>query len=221
MDEEERTLVAAAAGGDTATAAAASAAPEVPDEDGAPESQPDMAAAAPEAPDEDMEDDMDMDLEDEGPIKVVRNYKRQPQRMAVTAGGVQYDPTKFAVSPITGELIAHSDMAEHMRISLLDPRWKEQKEAMLSKIKDTTKAGDDEITRNLIGLAKTRPDIFGSTEEELAEVVTAAVKDKQTSGQGRAVAWDGTTTGGPGLRSQLQAIQASSTNQKGGMVVAC
>eukprot|EP00879_Flechtneria_rotunda_P027235 GHRR01029150.1.p1 GENE.GHRR01029150.1~~GHRR01029150.1.p1 ORF type:complete len:120 (-),score=27.91 GHRR01029150.1:240-599(-) len=69
-----------------------------------------------------MEDDMDMDLEDEGPIKVVRNYKRQPQRMAVTAGGVQYDPTKFAVSPITGELIAHSDMAEHMRISLLDPR---------------------------------------------------------------------------------------------------
>ena len=48
-----------------------------------------------------------------------------------------------------------------MRISLLDPRWKEQKEVMLSKIKDTTKADDDEITRNLIGLAKTRPDIFG------------------------------------------------------------
>lgn len=48
-----------------------------------------------------------------------------------------------------------------MRISLLDPKWKEQKEAMLSKIKDTTKADDDEITRNLIGLAKTRPDIFG------------------------------------------------------------
>jgi splicing factor 3A subunit 1 len=48
-----------------------------------------------------------------------------------------------------------------MRISLLDPKWKEQKEAMLSKIKDTTKADDDEITRNLIGLARTRPDIFG------------------------------------------------------------
>lgn len=57
--------------------------------------------------------------------------------------------------------------AEHMRISLLDPKWKEQKEAMLSKIKDTTKAGDDEITRNLIGLAKTRPDIFGKLERWL------------------------------------------------------
>lgn len=68
-----------------------------------------------------MEDDMDME-DDEGPIKVVKNYKRNTQRTAVTAGGVSYDPTKFAVSPITGELIAHADMAEHMRISLLDPR---------------------------------------------------------------------------------------------------
>jgi splicing factor 3A subunit 1 len=39
--------------------------------------------------------------------------------------------------------------------------WKEQKEAMLNKIKDTTQADNDEITRNLLGLAKTRPDIFG------------------------------------------------------------
>jgi splicing factor 3A subunit 1 len=72
---------------------------------------------------QDMEDDMDMDMEDEGPIKVVKNYKRTTgPRTALTAGGVAYDPTKFAVSPITGELIAHADMAEHMRISLLDPR---------------------------------------------------------------------------------------------------
>jgi hypothetical protein len=33
-----------------------------------------------------------------------------------------YDPTKFAVSPITGELVAMEEMAEHMRISLIDPR---------------------------------------------------------------------------------------------------
>lgn len=40
-------------------------------------------------------------------------------------------------------------------------RWKEQKDAMLGKIKDTTRADDEEITRNLLGLARTRPDIFG------------------------------------------------------------
>jgi hypothetical protein len=28
-----------------------------------------------------------------------------------------------------------------MRISLLDPKWKEQKEAMLAKIKDTSQVG--------------------------------------------------------------------------------
>ena len=32
---------------------------------------------------------------------------------------------------------------------------------MLSKLRDSTRAGDDEITRNLVGLARTRPDIFG------------------------------------------------------------
>jgi hypothetical protein len=33
--------------------------------------------------------------------------------MAVTAGGVAYDPTQFAVSPITGELIAHAGKDDH------------------------------------------------------------------------------------------------------------
>jgi splicing factor 3A subunit 1 len=46
-------------------------------------------------------------------------------------------------------------------VSLIDPRWKEQRDAMLSKLRDTTKAGDDEITSNLVTLARTRPDIFG------------------------------------------------------------
>ncbi len=75
--------------------------------------------------------------------------------------GATYDPTKFVVSPITGELVAISEMAEHMRISLIDPRWRDQRESMLSKIRDTTRAGDDEITQNLVRLAGTRPDIFG------------------------------------------------------------
>ena len=74
-----------------------------------------------------------------------------------------FDPTKMVVSPITGELIPLSDMEEHMRVSLIDPRWREQREAMISKIRDTTRAADDEIARNLVGLAKTRPDIFGTS----------------------------------------------------------
>lgn len=67
----------------------------------------------------------------------------------------------MAVSPITGELVPLSEMAEHMRISLMDPQWKTQREAMLSKIRETTQASDDEISRNLVDLAGHRPDVFG------------------------------------------------------------
>lgn len=66
------------------------------------------------------------------------------------------------VSPITGEMVPVDQMAEHMRISLIDPRYQEQRAVMMAKIRETTKASDDEISRNLIGLAKARPDVFGA-----------------------------------------------------------
>lgn len=100
--------------------------------------------------------------EEDAPIKIVRDYKRPEDRARD-----QHDPTKFVVSPITGELIPLAEMAEHMRISLIDPKYKEQKERMLAKIKETTFAHDDEIAKNMVNLARTRPDIFGTTDEEV------------------------------------------------------
>ena len=48
------------------------------------------------------------------------------------------------------------------------PRYKDQKDAMLAKIKETTKASDDEIGRNLMGLARARPDVFGTSNPLLS-----------------------------------------------------
>ena len=62
------------------------------------------------------------------------------------------DPTKTVLSPITGELIPVNEMAEHMRISLIDPKYKEQKERMMAKLRETTLAPDDEISRNIVWL---------------------------------------------------------------------
>ena len=73
------------------------------------------------------------------------------------------ESSKVAVSPITGELIPVDQMAEHMRISLIDPKFQEQRQAMMAKIRETTKASDDEIGRNLMGLARKRPDVFGKS----------------------------------------------------------
>lgn len=109
--------------------------------------------------------DVEMQLSDEDEpttIKVVKNYRREDFAHPEKA---EYDPTKFVISPITGELVPLEDMAEHMRVSLIDPKWKTQKEAMLSKIKETSKASDDEISRNLSLLAKTRPDVFGDNSK--------------------------------------------------------
>ena len=111
-------------------------------------------------------------------MKIVRNYKRPG---AAAAGAAATDSLKFVVSPITGELVPVDQMAEHMRISLIDPKWREQKEIMMGKLRGSTVASDEEIAKNVIYLARTRPDIFGSTDEEVSAAVTAEVEAKSTA----------------------------------------
>uniref|UniRef100_A0A803QNX0 S-acyltransferase n=1 Tax=Cannabis sativa TaxID=3483 RepID=A0A803QNX0_CANSA len=115
------------------------------------------------------------------------NWKRPEDRIPA-----ERDPTKFVVSPITGELIPINEMSEHMRISLIDPKFKEQKERMFAKIRETTLAQDDEISKNIVGLARTRPDIFGTTEEEVSNAVKAEIEKKKDE-QPKQVIWDGHT----------------------------
>ncbi|KAF3335941.1 putative splicing factor 3A subunit 1 [Carex littledalei] len=119
------------------------------------------------------------------PMRIVKNWKRPENRVPA-----EWDPTKYVVSPITGELIPINEMAEHMRISLIDPKYKEQKDRMMAKIKETTYATDDEISRNIVGLARTRPDIFGTTAEEVSNAVKAEI-EKKNDEQPKQVIWDG------------------------------
>lgn len=116
-------------------------------------------------------------------MKIVRDHKK-PEVLAAeakarAAAGAGADATKFAVSPITGELIAVDDMAEHMRVSLIDPKWKTQKEAMLAKLKGSTTANDDEVAANVLSLARTRPDIFGTTDEEVSNAVAESIEARK------------------------------------------
>ncbi|XVE85630.1 hypothetical protein DITRI_Ditri17bG0105500 [Diplodiscus trichospermus] len=124
--------------------------------------------------------------EPEPPMRIVKNWKRPEERIPA-----ERDPTKFVVSPITGELIPINEMSEHMRISLIDPKYKEQKERMFAKIRGTTLAPDDEISRNIVGLARLRPDIFGTTEEEVSNAVKAEIEKKKDEEQPKQLIWDG------------------------------
>ncbi|CAH9130130.1 unnamed protein product [Cuscuta epithymum] len=139
------------------------------------------------------------------PMRIVKNWKRPEERSLP-----ERDPTKYVISPITGEMILISEMSEHMRISLIDPKYKEQKERMFAKIRDTTLAQDDEISRNIVGLARTRPDIFGTTEEEVSNAVKAEIEKKKE--EPKQVIWDG-HTGSIG-RTASQALSQNSAEDQ-------
>lgn len=126
--------------------------------------------------------------EEEVPMRIVTNWKRPEERLQQAEKDAA---SKMVKSPITGELIPVNEMAEHMRISLIDPKYKEQKERMMAKLRETTLAPDDEISRNIMGLARTRPDIFGTTEEEVSNAVMAEIEVKKD--EPKQVIWDGHT----------------------------
>ncbi|KAK3727492.1 hypothetical protein QZH41_006432 [Actinostola sp. cb2023] len=77
-------------------------------------------------------------------------------------------PEKFLISPITGERVPASQMAEHMKINLLDPRWKEQRDRALNdkKTQEEVFAEGMAIGSSLKQLAERRTDIFGAGDEE-------------------------------------------------------
>ena len=41
----------------------------------------------------------------------------------------------WVISPITGERIRAEELQEHMRVALLDPRWREQRDRALEERK--------------------------------------------------------------------------------------
>ncbi|RWW03838.1 hypothetical protein GW17_00032972, partial [Ensete ventricosum] len=144
--------------------------------------------------------------EPEPRMRIVKNWKRPEERIPA-----ERDPTWFVISPITNELISISEMAEHMRISLIDPKYKEQKERMMAKIRETTLAADDEISKNIVGLARTRPDIFGTTEEEVSNAVEAEIEKKRDE-QPKQDIWDG-HSGSIG-RTATQALSQSASGEE-------
>ncbi|KAJ8459148.1 hypothetical protein OPV22_032074 [Ensete ventricosum] len=144
--------------------------------------------------------------EPEPRMRIVKNWKRPEERIPA-----ERDPTWFVISSITNELISISEMAEHMRISLIDPKYKEQKERMMAKIRETTLAADDEISKNIVGLARTRPDIFGTTEEEVSNAVKAEIEKKRDE-QPKQDIWDG-HSGSIG-RTATQALSQSASGEE-------
>ena len=107
--------------------------------------------------------DVDMEVEDEAPINVAADYV---PRVRTAAGAKQ--ATHFT-DPRTGKSIPITEISEHMRIELMDPKWREERARALAKRSDSATVSGDAIGANLRRFAAQKPDVFGGEEEEEEE----------------------------------------------------
>ena len=107
--------------------------------------------------------------------------------------GSRGEKQQMTVCLVCGQMVALRELQEHMRIELLDPRWRTQRDAL-----ETRKAQAMELQRgadvsaSLRDLARARIDIFGTEADEEArrkEEAELLVKRRERE----RVVWDGHT----------------------------
>lgn len=135
-------------------------------------------------------------------MKIRTNYT--PHALQKRAAAASSD----GVCPNCGQTIPLAEMEAHMRIELLDPRWKEQRARHDAKFATTNLSTNDTVL-NLKRLASQRGDLF---DQETGETLTAEEMERRkkvaTGGS-----WDGTKDSREGIvrrsfdvNEQIQAI---------------
>lgn len=115
------------------------------------------------------DDDDAMDMDD---IKVVSDY------IPRTAGNKSKAMTM--IDPISGKAVPVSEVGEHMRVQLIDPKWRIEQQRFQNKQKETGFAEGASIADSLKQFAKQRGDIFSTGDED-----EAALLDEQRKKQRR------------------------------------
>ncbi|KFY13920.1 hypothetical protein V491_06215 [Pseudogymnoascus sp. VKM F-3775] len=112
------------------------------------------------------------------PMKIKENYIPRAAQRAANKNA------QMALCPNCKQQIPYSELDEHMRIELLDPRWKEQKSKSDARYA-TTNLWNNDAANNLKRLASQRPDMFdGVTGQALSEEEEARRKKAAISYDG-------------------------------------
>merc|ERR1719506_2112949 len=122
-------------------------------------------AAMPEEEPMEMEPEIPMPSQD-SEMKVRKDYIRHKK---ATAGRMMQR------CPITGQLIPAEEMSNHLKVLLLDPKWKHQKDALVERARKESAFADD-VEANLAGFVAKRPDLFGSVDEQIREAAEAGAE---------------------------------------------
>eukprot|EP00411_Alexandrium_monilatum_P062476 CAMPEP_0175525502 /NCGR_PEP_ID=MMETSP0096-20121207/19136_1 /TAXON_ID=311494 /ORGANISM="Alexandrium monilatum, Strain CCMP3105" /LENGTH=704 /DNA_ID=CAMNT_0016828109 /DNA_START=22 /DNA_END=2136 /DNA_ORIENTATION=- len=122
-------------------------------------------AAAPE--DEPVELEPEIPLPAQDPeMKVRKDYVRHKKATA---------PRLMQRCPITGQLIPAEEMSSHLKVLLLDPKWKHQKDALVERARKESAFADD-VEANLASFVAKRPDLFGTVDEQIKEAAEAGAE---------------------------------------------
>jgi splicing factor 3A subunit 1 len=134
-------------------------------------------APPPPPPPPSLSHDTDMELEqhsyeeDNSDLNIVTDFK--PRLKSTHAQGTRL------IDPISGRIISAAESTEHMRIQLMDPKWRIEQQRFLEKQQETGFAEGSSIADSLKQFAKQRGDIFGSAEEDEARLLTEEIHRKK------------------------------------------
>ncbi|KMS64787.1 hypothetical protein BVRB_042670, partial [Beta vulgaris subsp. vulgaris] len=106
-----------------------------------------------------MDVEADMAVEPEAQLEIVPEAQVKDIAQA-ERNRAQQNAIQFQKCPSCGELVKQNELSEHVRICLLDPRWKVQKQASLQKQRESNLISGSDISRHLSELARKRQDIF-------------------------------------------------------------
>ena len=92
--------------------------------------------------------------------------------------------------PICQELIPVNQLSEHIKIELLDPKWKEQKEALKLRLLQSSFASNDQIARNLSKFKEQHEAQFGIKNDVKTDDGTKTGENEENK---KNIPWDGHT----------------------------
>eukprot|EP01016_Furgasonia_blochmanni_P005765 TRINITY_DN12269_c0_g1_i15.p1 TRINITY_DN12269_c0_g1~~TRINITY_DN12269_c0_g1_i15.p1 ORF type:complete len:755 (+),score=132.50 TRINITY_DN12269_c0_g1_i15:33-2297(+) len=113
----------------------------------------------------------------ESDVRIKKNYVRKPAGGEMTTVKCQ----------ICGQMIPIEDINEHVRIELLDPKYREIQKEIQARTQSQTSASGEDIADHLRQFARKRPDLFGGVDDQL---ITGEDKSGAGGSQSKIV-WDG------------------------------
>lgn len=120
-----------------------------------------------------------------GPIKIRKDYVPKSQRAKKVA---------TTECRICGQQIPENEMAEHVRIELLDPRWKEkQMEADSKRSAANVLHEGTDVASSLRQIASKRQDIFSANAEDEARRKAREEEERVRKREREKIVWDGHT----------------------------